>query len=196
MRHFRHDLPLRWSASDLAEQQAFATQNIAAGDWLDWSSDTAAMDLVQAAMGQPFYPQPGVFGSILLASPVAEMIPPELLFSSAARQLGPGKRLVAILPCVRDNSPESWLFCRQAEKLFWPYHPAEELLETLRDAGWEPDPEQSRFHPVTPFKTAVLADKLGFKGFRRVFDQLEAEGYDPMEIGWGELRVVATRAEE
>jgi hypothetical protein len=61
----------------------------------------------------------------------------------------------------------------------------------LRETDWQIDSQESGFLPIPRFNLAVLNDQLGFKGFKHVFTRLSAEGYDPMEVGWGELRFVA-----
>lgn len=195
IQHFRADCAIRWSPAELAAQQRFAQENVR-GDWLDWSSEAAAFELVQASVMNQFFPYPGSFDSLLIASPVAEMVHPLTLFGCAARQFPRAGRLVGIIPCVRDNSPESRLFCEFATQLFWPYFPVEELMEMLGETGWKIADGASSFHPLPRFNEVVLADQLGFKGFRRVFGRLEAEGYDPAEIGWGEARFVAERVSD
>jgi hypothetical protein len=77
---------------------------------------------------------------------------------------------------------------REAAASLWPYYAAEELFELLGEAGWQVDPEAGGYVPIPQFNAAVLSGRLGFKGFGRVFDQLRAQGYDPMEVGWGEVR--------
>jgi len=49
----------------------------------------------------------------------------------------------------------------------------------------------STFVAIPRFNEAVLKAELHFQGFNRIFDQLVRQGYDPREIGWGELRFVA-----
>ena len=78
-----------------------------------------------------------------------------------------------------------------AAATLWPYFTAEELLELLGESNWQVEAQARGFIAVPRFNEAVLKGQLGFKGFARIFDQLMAEGYDPMEVGWGELRFVA-----
>ena len=61
----------------------------------------------------------------------------------------------------------------------------------LGESAWQIESRVSGFVSIPRFNLAVLNDELGFKGFNRVFARLSAEGYDPMEVGWGELRFVA-----
>src|SRR5439155_24193359 len=95
------------------------------------------------------------------------------------------------MPWLRDNSPESQLFAELAAAMLWSYYTAEELSEMLAETGWQVRRESSRFVSIRRFTEAVLKDHLSFKGFRKIFDQVEAQGYAPSEIGWGELRFVA-----
>lgn len=64
----------------------------------------------------------------------------------------------------------------------------------LRDAGFATDGTLTRFVPIDAFKEAVAADRLGFKGFHGLFQRMKSEGYDPFEVGWGELRVAGKLA--
>ena len=127
-----------------------------------------------------------------LAGPVVELLEPSALFPQAAAALVPGGKLIGVIPCLRDNSPESRGFTEIAAATLWPYYTAEELLEMLRETGGQLDSTASGFRAVPQFNEAVLGDRLGFKGFNRIFERLTAQGYDPMEVGWGELRFVAS----
>ena len=192
LQHWPHDAPLRWTPKDFAAQQAFVNAQLVGPSWLDWSTESAAFELCQAQwLGTPLV-SAGEHNSVLLAGPVAELLPPTTLFPLAAARLKPGGRLVGIVPCLRDNSPESQLFAQLAAESLWPYTTAEELLELLAEAGLTPDTDATRFVPVPRFNDAVLKDELAFQGFRRIFDTLEAQGYEPLEVGWGELRFTAT----
>ena len=159
--------------------------------WLDWSTEASGFELWQAQLLGTALVSAGEYDSILVAGPVAELVAPAALFRLAAGQLKPGGRLVGIIPCLRDNSPESQLFSQLTAETLWPYATAEELLELLGEAGFTPD-ATAGFSAVPRFNDAVLKDELAFKGFRRVFDVLEAQGYEPLEVGWGELRFAAT----
>lgn len=188
---YQHDAPLRWSPEDHVARQDFVNHHLAGAGWLDWSSEAAALELMQAAwMAAPLV-SAGKYETIFVAGPVTELLEPAQLFQLATDNLKPGGRLVGILPCLRDNSPENQQFRDLAAASLWPYYTVEELTELAEEAGLEPDRTASGFAAILRFKESVLDDQLVFKGFRRVFDQLETQGYDPMIIGWGELRLVA-----
>jgi len=191
LENYQRDAPVRWSPDDLAAQKEFVGAQIAGGDWLDWSSPAAALQLVQAAAGQTSEGIAGKSDAVVLAGPIVELLEPLALFSQARGPLGPGGRLIGIIPCLRDNSPESDQFMQHARATLWPYYTAEELVEMLDETAWQIESQVSGFAPIPRFNLAVLNDQLGFKGFNRVFTRLSAEGYDPMEVGWGELRFVA-----
>ncbi len=190
LQHYQRDLTCRWTSEDVAAQAAFASRHLGEGLWLDWSSPAAALELWQAGLGlTPL--NTGPQETILLAGPMAELLPSENVFRLATAHLKAGGKLIGIVPCLRDNSPESEFFARLAAEELWPYFTAEEIRELLCEAGLEPAADATGFVPIRRFNEAVLKDELGFKGFRRLFDKVEAQGYDPMEIGWGELRLVA-----
>ena len=191
LENYQRDAPVRWSPDDLAAQKEFVGAQIAGGDWLDWSSPAAALQLVQAAAGQTSEGIAGKSDAVVLAGPIVELLEPLALFRQACAPLGPGGRLIGIIPCLRDNSPESDQFMQQARATLWPYYTAEELVEMLDETAWQIESQVSGFAPIPRFNLAVLNDQLGFKGFNRVFTRLSAEGYDPMEVGWGELRFMA-----
>jgi hypothetical protein len=191
LENYQRDAPVRWSPNDLAAQQEFVAAQVAGGDWLDWSTPAAALQLVQVAAGQTSAGITVKSDAVVLAGPIVELLEPLALFSLARKPLGTGGRLVGIIPCLRDNSPESDQFMQHARTTLWPYYTAEELLEMLRDTAWQIESQASGFITIPRFNLAVLNDQLGFKGFNRVFTRLSAEGYDPMEVGWGELRFVA-----
>lgn len=194
--HYQNDLRLRWSPADLAAQQDFVVAQLGELDWLDWSGDAAALELIQSEVVDISAAPTAKCMAILVAGPITELIQPARLFAFAARHLRPVGRLVGIIPCLRDNSPESRLFAERAAAELWPYHTAEELRELLREAGFEPVTGATGFTPIPQFNRVVLRDQLGFKAYKHLFTQLEAEGYDPAEIGWGELRFVATMTGE
>jgi len=191
LENYQRDVPVRWSLDDLAAQQEFVGAQVAGRDWLDWSAPAAALQLFQAATGQTSAGIAAKSEAVVLAGPIVELLEPLALLSQARGPLGPGGRLVGIIPCLRDNSPESDLFMQHARTTLWPYYTAEELQEMLRETTWQIESQVSGFIPIPRFNLAVLNDQLGFKGFNRVFNRLSAEGYDPMEVGWGELRFVA-----
>jgi len=191
LEHYQRDVSVRWSPDDLAAQREFVNTHVAGRRWLDWSTPTAALQLVQASHAQTSLGTTERFEALVLAGPVVEMIEPATLFNHAVAPLNPGGKLIGIVPCLRDNSPESRTFAELAAAVLWPYYTAEELLEALRESGWQVDSVASNFVTVRGFNEAVLNDRFGFKGFNRIFEQLSAQGYDPMEVGWGELRFVA-----
>lgn len=191
LENYQRDVPFRWSSGDLAAQREFVNAQVADRDWLDWSTPLAALPLFQAGNTQT---APGTlqqYDALVLAGPVVELVEPAALLRRATAPLRPGGRLVSIIPCLRDNSPESQQFMQHAAAMLWPYHTAEELLEMLREPGWQIESPARGFVPIRQFNQAVLKDQLGFKGFNRIFARLAAEGYDPAEVGWGELRLVA-----
>jgi hypothetical protein len=149
------------------------------------------MELMQASLTNIDVSVAGRYDALVLAGPVVELIERAVLFQQAVAPLKSPGRLVGIIPCLRDNSPESQLFAELVAAALWPYSTAEELLEMLGEAGWQVRHDSNRFVSIRRFTEAVLKDQLSFKGFRRIFDQVEAQGYDPNEIGWGELRFVA-----
>ena len=191
LENYQRDAPVRWSPDDLAAQQQFVNAQVAGNDWLDWSTPDAALQLFQAFAGQTSAVIAEKSDAVVLAGPIVELLEPPALFSQARGPLGPGGRLVGIIPCLRDNSPESSQFMQHARTTFWPYYTAEELLEMLSESAWQIVSQVGGFVPIPRFNLAVLNDELGFKGFNRVFSQLSAQGYDPIEVGWGELRFVA-----
>ncbi len=188
---YAQDARRRWTREDRAEQQAFVHHRLCGRRWADWSTETAALALLQpglvpAALAQGHEPD-----VVLLAGPLVELIDPLELFRAAADHLAPGGVLVGIVPCLRDNSPESDLFARLTAEAFWPYFVAEELLELLREAGFTPNPD-CKFVPIPQFQHAALRRELAFPGFGEVLGRLQAEGYDAHEVGWGELRLAAS----
>ena len=189
--HYRHDAQLRWSESDREEQRQFVNQHIGDSSWLDWSTEGAAMALIQASLTNLGVSGSGRYDALVLAGPVVELIEPAVVFEQAVAPIKSPGRLIGIIPCLRDNSPESQLFAELAAAALWPYSTAEELIEMLDEAGWQVRRESSGFVSIRRFIEAVLMDQLAFKGFRKVFDQVAAQGYDPSEVGWGELRFVA-----
>jgi len=192
LENYQRDARLRWSPEDLAAQQEFVNSQVTGRDWLDWSTPGAAMELVQASRGQTSMGTAAKFEAVVLAGPAVELVDPAWIFRQASPPLVPGGWLVGIVPCLRDNSPESQVFADLAAETLWPYYTVEDLLEVLRESGWRLASQAGGFVPVPRFNDAALKDQLGFKGFTRIFARLAAEGYDPMAVGWGELRLVAT----
>ena len=190
--NYQRDTQVRWSPEDLAAQQEFVNARVAGYEWLDWSSPGAALRLVQANRAGASVGMTEMYYAAVLAGPVVELLEPAWLFREAVVPLRPGSRLVGIIPCLRDNSPESRTFADLAAQTLWPYYTAEELVEMLRDEGWQVELPAGGFVAVPRFNQAVLKGQLGFKGFSPIFAGLAAQGYDPMEVGWGELRFLAT----
>ncbi|MEW6157971.1 MAG: hypothetical protein AB1813_11095 [Verrucomicrobiota bacterium] len=191
LRAYPRDLTVRWSAEDLRAQREFVEAWLPPEEWLDWSAEAAAFELFQAGLlgVPPTFLRP--VSAIVMAGPVAEFLERSWLFDLAATHLTQGGRLIGVAPCLRDNSPENQAFAEACASFFWPYETAEELLEQLRECELIPVPEVTRFVEIPRFKRAVLDGALQFSGFAQAFAQLEKAGYDPMEIGWGELRFVA-----
>jgi len=192
LQHYAHDVRLRWTIESLEAQQAFVTSGIAGLDWLDWSSETAALQILQAHLASTELGFTRHYEAILMAGPLVELMEPPVLLQHTLRHLETKGRVIGIIPCLRDNSPESSLFCEVANEILWPYFTAEELLEMITETGLTPNRERTQFVPIPEFNRAVLKDALGFKGFRRIFHRIEEQGYDPIEVGWGELRFEAT----
>jgi hypothetical protein len=192
LEHFQRDALVRWSSDDLAAQSQFVNAVISGRKWIDWSNPAAALQLLQASRAETFLDAAEEHDALVLAGPVVEMLEPAALFEQAASLVRPGGRLVGIVPCLRDNSPESREFMRLAASLLWPYYTAEELLEILSEAGWKIELPASGFVAIPRFNQVVLKGELGFPGFAGIFEKLMADGYDPVEVGWGELRLVAT----
>ncbi|MHB8519373.1 MAG: hypothetical protein ACYDH9_01325 [Limisphaerales bacterium] len=191
LQHYPQDAGRRWSADDRAAQQEFVVRHLAGRRWLDWSTAESSLDLIQGSLART---PPGAHGrwpALVLAGPAAELLEPAALFERATAVVDEDGVLIGLMPCLRDNSPESQRFGEAAAASLWPYHTVEELLEALRDAGWRCDVHESRFVPIPQFGRTALSDQLGFQGFHRIFSRLEQDGYDPLEIGWGELRFVA-----
>ena len=189
--HYQRDVPVRWSPKDVAAQQEFVNGHVIGCRWLDWSTASAALQLVQAVQAQTFLGTHEKYDALVLAGPIVELIEPSTLFRQAVSPLRPGGKLIGLMPCLRDNSPESRIFAERSALTLWPYYTVEELLEMLCETGWEVDSAASGFIGIGQFNAAVLKDQLGFTGFAKIFKQLAAEGYDPREVGWGELRFVA-----
>ncbi len=194
LENYQRDTPVRWSPEDLAAQQGFVNRQVAGRDWLDWSTPAVALQLIQAKQTRISAGLREAYDAVVLAGPVVELLDLTALFLEAALSVRSGGRLVGIIPCLRDNSPESQGFVEAAARTLWPYHTAEELTERLQENGWGVDGSSSGFTAIARFNEAVLKSQLAFKGFNRIFAELAAEGYDPMKVGWGELRFAATVA--
>lgn len=188
---YGHDQAFRWSAEELVAQGKFVEATLAGTSWSDWSDPAMALPLLQAAMlGTPTALEHGSDG-ILLAGPLTEIMPAEVLIPLAQTHLNPSGRLVGIIPCLRDNSPESQLFMDLAAEKLWPYHTAEIWLEVLQDAGFEAAGIKGEFVAQPQFIASVLTGKLQFAPFAELLRGVEKAGYGANEVGWGELRFVA-----
>lgn len=194
--HYGRDANLRWSPDDLIEQTKFVRGCIDTDSWLDWSSQSAALQLLQAKL----LSMPTGFGErfdkILIAGPMAELMEATELLSLAIPHLRTRGSVIGIVPCLRDNSPESQVFADLAASKLWNYHTAEDWMEMIRDAGLNFSPGANGFIAIPRFSECILKDELCFKGFRQVFDEMEKLGYDPMEVGWGELRFIAALVDD
>jgi len=192
---YGHDQAFRWSAEELVAQGKFVEATLAGTSWSDWSDPAMALPLLQAAMlGTPTALEHGSDG-ILLAGPLTEIMPAEALIPLAQTHLNPAGRLVGIIPCLRDNSPESQLFMDLAAEKLWPYHTAEIWLEVLQDAGFEAAGIKGEFVAQPQFIASVLTGKLEFAQFAELLRGVEKAGYGANEVGWGELRFVAKAGE-
>jgi hypothetical protein len=192
---YGHDQAFRWSAEELVAQGKFVEAMLAGISWSDWSDSAMALPLLQAAMlGTPTALEHGSDG-ILLAGPLTEIMPAEALIPLAQTHLNPAGRLVGIIPCLRDNSPESQLFMDLAAEKLWPYHTAEIWLEVLQDAGFEAAGIKGEFVAQPQFIASVLTGKLQFAPFAELLRGVEKAGYGANEVGWGELRFVAKAGE-
>lgn len=194
LQHYAHDSQWRWAPENLDSQKAFVERAISGCEWLDWSTQSAVLEVIQKNMTSVETVTKGDFDAVLLAGPIAEIVELENLFQQAVEHLNESGRVIGIIPCLRDNSPENSLFCEIAKEVLWPCYPAEEVLEMLREKGLEPHSDSCGFVAVPEFSEAILKNKLRFKGFQQVFDQIQAQGYDATEVGWGEVRFVASRS--
>ncbi|HEY1172494.1 MAG TPA: hypothetical protein VGH19_14085 [Verrucomicrobiae bacterium] len=195
LQHYPHDQALRWSEEDLAAQGRFVESAMTGLAWSDWSSPALALPLLQAAMlNTPTILDHGQ-DAILLAGPLTEIMLAETLIPLAQGHLNPAGRLVGIIPCLRDNSPESQRFMDLAAEKLWPYHTAEIWLELLQDVGFEAAGIKGEFIARPQFARAAMAGKLQFTPFAELFRGVEAAGYGANEVGWGELWFVAKAGE-
>ncbi|MCD6048991.1 MAG: hypothetical protein K0Q55_394 [Verrucomicrobia bacterium] len=192
---YGHDQAFRWTPEDLAAQAQFAEQALAGVAWCDWSDPGMALPLLQAAMLNTPTALEHDYDGILLAGPLSELMPAEALIPLAQAHLNPAGRLVGIIPCLRDNSPESQRFMDLAAEKLWPYHTAEIWLELLQDAGFEAARIKGEFIARPQFAASALTGKLHFAPFAELFREVEKAGYGANEVGWGELRFVAMAEE-
>jgi hypothetical protein len=118
-------------------------------------------------------------------------MPAETLIPLAQAHLNPMGKLVGIIPCLRDNSPESQQFMDFAAEKLWPYHTAEVWLELLQDTGFVATGIKAEFVARPQFAVSALNNKLHFTPFTELFRAVEAAGYGAHEVGWGELYFTA-----
>ncbi|PYJ81039.1 MAG: hypothetical protein DME22_22340 [Verrucomicrobia bacterium] len=135
LQHYARDAQIRWSLEDLAAQREFVNTRLAGCQWLDCSTASAALQLVQAVHAQTSLGTHEKYDALVLAGPIVELIEPTTLFRQAVSPLRPGGKLIGLIPCLRDNSPESEHFMRHAAAMLWPYYTAEELVEMLGENG-------------------------------------------------------------
>ena len=69
----------------------------------------------------------------------------------------------------------------------WNCPTAEELLESLVECGLEVQPGW-KFVPSPVLKSEAALRKIRFGPHLQAIQTVESAGYDPAEIGWGELR--------
>jgi hypothetical protein len=189
--NYQRDARCRWSRSDLAAQQEFVISQVEGKRWLDWSGEHATLELLQSGLVSTALPDRQRYEAVLLAGPIVEILDPFELFAAATSYLQSNGRVIGIIPCLRDNSPESQLFSELAKSSLRGYSTAEELIEMLHEAGLKEDGDLTRFVAIPQLVDAALKGELGFESFHRIFRELETQGYDPREVGWGELRFVA-----
>lgn len=189
--HYAHDQAFRWTEEELAAQGRFAESALAGNSWSDWSEPILALSILQAAMLNSPTSLEHDQDAILLAGPLSEVMPAETLIPLTQSHLNPAGRLVGIIPCLRDNSPECQHFMDLAAERLWPYHTAEVWLELLQDTGFAATGIRAEFIPRPQFAASALADKLHFTPFAKLFREVEAAGYGAHEVGWGELFFVA-----
>jgi len=191
LQHYAHDQPFRWTAEELAAQGRFAESALAGTSWSDWSDSAMALPLLQAALLNTPTSLDHDQDAILLAGPLTEIMLAERLLPLAQSHLNPAGRLVGIIPCLRDNSPESQHFMDLAAEKLWPYHTAEVWLELLQDTGFTATGIKAEFIARPQFAASALTEKLHFTPFTELFRAVEAAGYGAHEVGWGELYFVA-----
>src|SRR5437667_5946607 len=156
LEQYQRDVPVRWAPEDLVAQREFVNTHLAGRDWLDWSTASAALELFQAVHAQTSFHTPGRYDALVLAGPIVELLEPTTVFGRAASVLAPAGKLVGIVPCLRDNSPESRAFAELAGATLWPYYTAEELQEMLRETGWKMAMESGGFVAIPQFARAVV----------------------------------------
>lgn len=191
LEHYSHDQPLRWTEEELAAQAQFAESALSGVAWSDWSDPSIALPILQSAMLDTPSSLEHELDGILISGPLSEVMPAEMLLPLAQEHLSSTGKLVGVIPCLRDNSPESQLFMDIAAEKLWPYHTAEVWLEVLQDVGFVATGIKAEFIARPQFAVSALAAKLHFTPFTELFRAVEAAGYGAHEVGWGELYFVA-----
>ena len=193
---YNRDLPQRWTAQDLQAQSEFVGQALGQRPYLDLSKEEAVLHLWQNKVfstGVGFGEQ---FQAAVLASPVTEVMDPQWVLSFAVQQLTLGGQIAAIIPCLRDNSPPNQAFAKLAEDYLWPIFTVDELLEMTAELGLTAHLPPTGFYPVEKFKQSLGEKSFIFSAFNKVADALISQGFDPMALGWGELRLSASIIEQ
>jgi hypothetical protein len=186
--HYNTDLKSRWSEEALRFQANFVTSRLPKNGIWDWSAPAITLQLLQARLlSEKTAPPPGT-SLILAAGPLMELLSPSAIVEEAARSLKQNGRLIAIIPCLRDNSPENEFFAMHASENLWPYYTAEYWQETMQEGGFMTiDPPQ--FKENREFSMAQIEGRMNFRGFMPLIEKLQNEGYDPIEIAWGDLHL-------
>src|SRR5437867_12553316 len=107
LQHYPMDVCARWSPEDLAAQQEFVNAQIAGRSWLDWSSPAETLQLVQASHADTSFAAGEEYEALVLAGPVVVLLEPARFFHQDASALRPDGKLVGIIPCLPDHSPEA-----------------------------------------------------------------------------------------
>ena len=134
-----------------------------------------------------------VLGAKQVVGADVELTDKEQLFTELFASAQPGQLIVGTLPCLRDNSPESARLAELMHEKLWDFWTAEELSEIIRDAGFEVIGNRTQFRQNPRWNEAVLKGELQFQGYHSMFEVMMAEGFEPSEIGWGELWFVAKK---
>src|SRR2546430_5825772 len=90
LQHYARDAQIRWSLEDLAAQREFVNTRLAGCQWLDCSTASAALQLVQAVHAQTSLGTHEKYDALVLAGPIVELIEPTTLFKQALSPLRPG----------------------------------------------------------------------------------------------------------
>ncbi len=181
------DDPLRWPDAMQAERGRFVDAVVSNLSALDLSDPPVAFEIAQTALtgSNPAFSER--FPALIMAGPLVDLIDPAALLSLVAPFLTPTAIVAGLIPCLRDNSPESAAFAEACAAAQWNCPTAEELLESLIECGLEVQPGW-RFIPSPVFRSESGLRKVCFGPHLRAIKAVESAGYDPGEIGWGELR--------